>query len=253
VRAGRSLDETVITIWFHLTAWLVTVQVVLSAAGRALAREGRAYFEQAARARRGVPIHVFITGRHERHALTRDLRAALRGLARTNGPLPPALRLSVIAHHSPDGTDAVAGRCVRLRPDADGASTVLVELALFRDGQRLTSTEVVSRLVSCYVALTAAPPPDPEDGQGAAPSPAATPSGSASPPPVPADAPGPLASTPTDAAGAPTPPPDDPPAAADDPAGILHLVGGRARRDGPAAVTPSPTRDPRGRWSKHGD
>ena len=245
VRAGKALGETAATSWFQLMVWLVTVRGALSAAGCALARRGRAYFEQTARARRGVPIHVFLTRRHERLALARDLRAALRGLARTNGPLSPGLRLSVIAHHSLDG--AVAGRCVRLQPDADGASTVLIELALYRDGQRLTPTEVVSRLVSCYVALTAAPPPDPDDGQGAAPSPATTSNEPAAAPPAPADASQPLASTPTAPAG---PPPGAPPAATNDPAGILHLVARRAGRDGAAPRAPSSTRDPRGRWSK---
>ena len=255
VRVWKALDAATMAIWFRLMVWLVALQGAVAGAVRRGAR--------AARARRGVPVHVFLAARNERIALERALRAALRGLARTNGPLPSALRLSVIAHHSPETAPPVTGRCLRLTPSEGGGSTVLIELALYHDGQRLSTTEVVSRLVSCYVALTAAlPAPTPAEAPGAV-APAPTPNRTAArrPPATPARqrAAAPAPSAPSDAPGAGDPSGATTSTTPDDPAGILHLVTGRSSRQQAATpatqaiATPGPDRDPQGRWRKPGD
>ena len=238
-----------------------------------------------------VRVHVFHAQRHERIALEQELRNALRQLERLNGALPPGQQLAVIAHHSLNAPASGPSRSHSLRPEGGARPTILIELALHVDGRRLGPSEVLSQLVSCYIALTASRPPQsaggatpfagdaPAEGPdnlplGGAPggldrAGAASPSAPSTPGATPDCAP-PTGASPTGASpdgstpGAALPEPGDPGAgggetsvdrAAADPHGLLHIVAPGAR-DGstPGHPAPSPAaRDARGRWVRGKD
>ena len=109
-------------------------------------------------------VHVFLAQRGERIALEQELRNALRQLERLNGALPPGQQLAVIAHHSLNAPASGPSRSHSLRPEGNARPTILIELALHVDGRRLVPSEVLSQLVSCYIALTAARPPQTAGG-----------------------------------------------------------------------------------------
>jgi hypothetical protein len=238
-----------------------------------------------------VRVHVFHAQRHERIALEQLLRNALRQLERLNGALPPGQQLVVIAHYSLNAPASGPSRSLSLRPEGGARPTILIELALHADGRRLGPSEVLSQLVSCYIALTASRPPHsaggatPFAGDAPAEGPdnlplggalggldragAASPSAPSTPGATPDSAP-PIGAAPSGGSpdgstpGAALPESGGPGAgggeasvdrAAADPHGLLHIVDpGAGGGSTPGHPAPSPAaRDARGRWVRGKD
>jgi hypothetical protein len=169
----------------------------------------------------------------------------------------------VIAHHSLNAPASGPSRSHSLRPEGNARPTILIELALHVDGRRLVPSEVLSQLVSCYIALTAARPP--QTAGGASPGAGDTPAERPDDLPLSGD-PGSLDRAGTgdgSAASAALSTAGEAEAgdgersvehAAADPHGLLHIVAPRARGGAtasPSAPSPPPKeRDARGRWVK---